>query len=95
MPGQSVNPKHKVDEDRQRRSGSESSGPFAGASTLQTVSQMSEMEPQHQSQPPPALCRALCDFKPEELNLEDSHCCLGFIKVWLSHQFMIFFFVFL
>lgn len=92
MSGHGVNPKHKVDEDRHRRSSSESSGTFAGASTLHTVNQMSEIESQHQSQPPAALCRALCEFKPEELNLEDSHCCLGFIKVWLSNYLMLFFF---
>lgn len=80
MPGHGVNPKHKVDEDRHRRSSNEASGPFAGTSTLQTVSQMPEVEPQHQSLPPAALCRAVCDFNPEELNLEDSHCCLGFVK---------------
>lgn len=84
MPGHGVNPKHKVDEDRHRRSSSEGTGPFAGASTLHTVSQIPEVEAQHKSQPPPALCRALCDFNPEELNLEDSNCCLGFAKVWLS-----------
>lgn len=92
MPGHGVNPKHKVDEDRHRRSSNEASGPFAGASTLQTVSQMPEVEPQHQSLPPAALCRAVCDFNPEELNLEDSHCCLGFVKVWLSNSWMLYFY---
>lgn len=82
-PGHGVNPKHKVDEHRHRRNNSEGSSAFVGGGTLQTVSQMPEVEPPHQSQPP-ALCRALCDFNPNELNLEDTNCCLGFQKVWLS-----------
>ncbi|XP_072294772.1 E3 ubiquitin-protein ligase SH3RF2 isoform X2 [Eucyclogobius newberryi] len=29
---------------------------------------------------PAPLCRALCDFNPEAMNLQDSHCCLAFLK---------------
>ncbi|KAL6117784.1 uncharacterized protein ACO6RY_15503 [Pungitius sinensis] len=48
--------------------------PAAGA-PLQAVSQMPPMQSQ-----PPALCRALHDFNPEESNLEDSKYGLSFSK---------------
>uniref|UniRef100_A0A3P8WGE3 RING-type domain-containing protein n=1 Tax=Cynoglossus semilaevis TaxID=244447 RepID=A0A3P8WGE3_CYNSE len=34
-----------------------------------------------QQSPSLALCRALCNFNPEEMNLEDSKYCLSFLKV--------------
>ncbi|KAM8909492.1 E3 ubiquitin-protein ligase SH3RF2 [Spinachia spinachia] len=48
--------------------------PVAGES-LQAVSQMPPMQSQ-----PPALCRALHDFNPEESHLEDAKCGLSFFK---------------
>lgn len=83
-PGNSITPKHKVDENRHHGNDGDGGGAFVTASSLQAVSQMPEVEPLQQSQPP-ALCRALYDFNPKEMNLEDSKCCLSFLKVWLSN----------
>lgn len=71
-PGNSITLKYKVDDGN----AGDSSGPSVTASMLQAVSQM----PQLQSQPL-TLCRALYDFNPEEMNLEDSKYCLSFLKV--------------
>lgn len=49
------------------------------AEEIQAPQLQSPQQPQ-----PPALCRALFDFNPEKLNLEDSKCCLSFLKVWLK-----------
>lgn len=51
-------------------------GASAAGGSLQAVSQMPPMQSQ-----PPALCRALYDFNPEESNLEDSKYGLSFVKV--------------
>ncbi|KAF3693796.1 putative E3 ubiquitin-protein ligase SH3RF2 [Channa argus] len=51
----------------------------ATASTLQAISQMPQLQPLQPSQPL-ALCRAIYDFKPEEIHSEDSKYCLGFLK---------------
>ncbi|XP_070692981.1 E3 ubiquitin-protein ligase SH3RF2 [Pempheris klunzingeri] len=77
-PGNSITPQHKAEENW-HGNGGDSSGASVTASTLQAVSQMPQLQPLQQSQPP-ALCRALYDFKPEEMNLEDSKYCLSFLK---------------
>lgn len=77
-PANSITPKHKVDENWHHGNGGDSSGAPVAASSLQAVSQMPQLQPLQQSQPP-ALCRALYDFKPEEM--EDSKYCLSFLKV--------------
>ncbi|XP_031175410.1 E3 ubiquitin-protein ligase SH3RF1 isoform X3 [Sander lucioperca] len=76
-PGNGITPKHKVDESWNHGNTGDSSSASVTASTLQAVSQMPQ--PLQQSQPP-ALCRALHDFNPEERNLEDSKYCLSFLK---------------
>lgn len=80
-PGNSITPKQKVDENWLHGNAADSSGASVTASTLQAASQMPQLQPLQQSQHP-ALCRALFDFNPEEMNLEDSKCCLSFLKVW-------------
>ncbi|XP_049442150.1 E3 ubiquitin-protein ligase SH3RF2 [Epinephelus fuscoguttatus] len=70
-----ITPKHKVDESWHHGN----AGASVTASTLQAVSQMPQLHPLQQLQPP-ALCRALHDFNPEEMNLEDSKYCLSFLK---------------
>ncbi|XP_073342473.1 E3 ubiquitin-protein ligase SH3RF2 isoform X2 [Pagrus major] len=77
--GNSIALKHKADENWHHGNAGDSSGASVTASTLQAVSQMPHVQPLQQSQPP-ALCRALYDFNPEEMNLEDSKCCLSFFK---------------
>ncbi len=79
-PGNGITPKHKVDENWHYGNGGDSSGASVTASALQAVSQMPQLQPLQQPQPP-ALCRALYDFNPEEMNLEDSKYCLSFLKV--------------
>ncbi|XP_010767284.1 putative E3 ubiquitin-protein ligase SH3RF2 [Notothenia coriiceps] len=74
-PANGITPKHRVDESWHRGNGGDGSGASVTASALQAISQM----PQLQSQPP-ALCRALYDFNPEERTLEDSKYCLSFLK---------------
>ncbi|XP_037635226.1 E3 ubiquitin-protein ligase SH3RF1 isoform X2 [Sebastes umbrosus] len=78
-PANGITPKHKVDEGWHHGNASDSSGASVTASTPQAVSQMPQLQPLQQSQPP-ALCRALLDFNPEERNLEDSKYCLSFLK---------------
>ncbi|XP_026186515.1 E3 ubiquitin-protein ligase SH3RF2 isoform X2 [Mastacembelus armatus] len=79
MSGDSLSQKYKVDADWHYRNISDSRGVSVGAGTLQVFSQMSQLHPLHLSQPP-ALCRALFDFNPEEMDLEDSKYCLSFLK---------------
>lgn len=83
-PGHSINPKHKVDENRHHGNDDDSSAMFLTAGKLQSDSQMPEVEPLQHAQPP-ALCRAIYDFNPKDMNLEDSKCCLSFLKVWFSY----------
>eukprot|EP00064_Thunnus_orientalis_P016459 superscaffoldBa00003270_g16524 len=78
-PCNSITPKYKVDEGWHHGNAGDSSGASVTASTPQAVSQMPQLQPLQQSQPP-ALCRALYDFNPEEMNLEDSKYCLSFLK---------------
>lgn len=80
MPGNSITPKHKVDENWLQGEAGDSGGVSVTANALQAVSQMPQLQPLQQHQPP-ALCRALCNFNPEEMNLEDSKYCLSFLKV--------------
>ncbi|XP_028272345.1 E3 ubiquitin-protein ligase SH3RF2 [Parambassis ranga] len=73
--GNSVTPKHKVDDNWHHEDAGDSSS--APVTALQATSQMPQLQPlQH----PPALCRALCDFNPEEMNLKERKCCLSFFK---------------
>ncbi|XP_067455106.1 E3 ubiquitin-protein ligase SH3RF2 isoform X2 [Thunnus thynnus] len=78
-PCNSITPKYKVDEGWHHGNAGDSSGASVTASTPQAVSQMPQLQPLQQSQPP-ALSRALYDFNPEEMNLEDSKYCLSFLK---------------
>lgn len=67
--------KHKADENwQQLGSVTNSSGSSVSAS-----SQIPQLQPPQQSQAP-ALCRALFDFNPAEMTLEDSQYCLSFLK---------------
>ncbi|XP_030253016.1 E3 ubiquitin-protein ligase SH3RF1 isoform X1 [Sparus aurata] len=77
--GNGIALKHKADESWHHGNAGDGSGTSVTASTLQAVSQMPHLQPLQQSQPS-ALCRALYDFNPEEMNLEDSKCCLSFLK---------------
>ncbi|XP_042349139.1 E3 ubiquitin-protein ligase SH3RF2 [Plectropomus leopardus] len=78
-PSNSITLKHKVDESWHRGNAGDSSSASVNASMLQAVSQMPQLQPFQHSQPL-ALCRALHDFNPEEMNLEDSKYCLSFLK---------------
>ncbi|XP_068181350.1 E3 ubiquitin-protein ligase SH3RF2 [Antennarius striatus] len=73
-PGNS--PKQKVTENRHHVNSRDASDV---SNMLQTISQTPQMQPLQQAQPP-ALCRALFNFNPKEMNLEDSECFLTFIK---------------
>lgn len=72
--GNAITPTHKGDDNW--HAGDSSS---ASVSAQQAVSQTPQLQPLQQLQAP-ALCRALCDFKPEEMNLEDSKYFLSFLK---------------
>lgn len=74
-PGNAITPKHKADDDWHASNSSS-----ASVSALQAVSQTPQLQPLQQFQVP-ALCRALCDFNPEEMNLEDSKYFLSFLEV--------------
>ncbi|XP_034739453.1 E3 ubiquitin-protein ligase SH3RF1 isoform X2 [Etheostoma cragini] len=76
-PANGITPKHKVDKSWCHGNTGDSSSASVTGSTLQAFSRMPQ--PLQQSQPP-ALCRALHDFNPEERNLEDSKYCLSFLK---------------
>lgn len=80
MPGNSIASKHKVDENWHQGNACDSGGVSVTASALQAVSQIPQLQPLQHSQPL-ALCRALYNFNPEEMNLEDSKYCLSFLKV--------------
>lgn len=77
-PRNSITTKHKVDNSFQSNDSADSGG--ASVAALQAVGHMPQLQAlQHQSHPP-ALCRALCDFNAEEMNMEDSKYCLSFMK---------------
>ncbi|XP_041847116.1 E3 ubiquitin-protein ligase SH3RF2 [Melanotaenia boesemani] len=76
-PANSITPNHKVEDNWYHENTSDSSR--TSVSTLQAASQMPQLQPPEQAQPPP-LCKALCDFDPEEMNIEDRKYCLSFCK---------------
>lgn len=76
-PRNGITPKHKVDNSFQSNDSADSGG--ASVTALQAVSHTPQLQALQQSHPP-ALCRAICDFNPEEMNMEDSKYCLSFIK---------------
>lgn len=78
--GPSVSPKHKVDN---RYQGGDSDGPIIPGRAMPAASQAPATEHLQQSQPA-ALCKALFDFNPTEMNLEDSESFLSFQKVWIA-----------
>lgn len=78
-PGNNISLKHKVDENWHHGSSGDRSAASVTGGALQAVSQAPQLQPLQQSQPP-ALCRALYDFNPEEMNLQDSKYCLSFLK---------------
>uniref|UniRef100_A0A1A7XFH6 SH3 domain containing ring finger 2 n=1 Tax=Iconisemion striatum TaxID=60296 RepID=A0A1A7XFH6_9TELE len=67
----------KVDDSWRYEDPAESAGGYVSA--LQAASQTPQLQPLQQTQVPP-LCKALCDFNPAEMNLEDSKYCLSFQK---------------
>ncbi|KAM9310624.1 E3 ubiquitin-protein ligase SH3RF2 [Pholidichthys leucotaenia] len=73
-PDNNIASKYKVDENWQFGDGSS-----ASVTALQAVDQKPQLQSLQQSQPP-ALCRALCDFNPEDMNMEESKYCLSFLK---------------
>ncbi|XP_071773026.2 E3 ubiquitin-protein ligase SH3RF2 isoform X1 [Centroberyx gerrardi] len=73
-PGNSITQKHKAEENWHHGDGDSST-----ANMLQGVSQMPQLQSLQQSQPL-ALCRALYDFNPKEMDLEDCKYCLSFLK---------------
>ncbi|KAM9849959.1 E3 ubiquitin-protein ligase SH3RF2 [Aulostomus maculatus] len=77
--GNNTTPKPKVTEDQLHGNTGYSGGTAVTGSTLQAVSQMPQLQPLQLTQPL-ALCRALYDFNPEQMNLEDSKYCLSFLK---------------
>ncbi|XP_029368712.1 E3 ubiquitin-protein ligase SH3RF2 isoform X2 [Echeneis naucrates] len=79
MPVDGINPKHKVDENWHRENSCDSSSVPVNASTLQAASLKPQQKALQPSQPL-ALCRALYNFNPEEMSLEDSKYFLGFLK---------------
>ncbi|XP_040903652.1 E3 ubiquitin-protein ligase SH3RF2 isoform X2 [Toxotes jaculatrix] len=74
----SITQKHKVDENWHQGNAADSNGLSVTASAPQAVNQTSQLLPPQQPQPQ-ALCRALYNFNPEEMNL-DSKYCLSFLK---------------
>lgn len=76
----SISPKHKVDN---RYQGGDSDGPIFPGRAMPAASQAPTAEHLQQSQPA-ALCKALFDFNPTEMNLEDSESFLSFQKVWIA-----------
>ncbi|XP_047440540.1 E3 ubiquitin-protein ligase SH3RF1 isoform X2 [Mugil cephalus] len=67
-PGNGIAAKHKADDNWRYEESCDGSG--ASVTALQPL----------QPSQTPALCRALCDFNPEDLNVEDSKYCLSFLK---------------
>ncbi|XP_034545042.1 E3 ubiquitin-protein ligase SH3RF2 [Notolabrus celidotus] len=78
--GNSITPKLKANENWHHQGNvPDISGLSVNDGTLQAIKQMPPQQLLQQSQPP-ALCRALFDFNPGEMNLEDSKYCLSFLK---------------
>ncbi|XP_032411091.1 E3 ubiquitin-protein ligase SH3RF2 isoform X2 [Xiphophorus hellerii] len=76
-PASSVPPSHKAEDKRYYENSSDSSR--ASLSVLQAGSQTPQLQPLQQALPQP-LCRALCDFNPEEMDVENSKYYLSFLK---------------
>lgn len=72
--GPSISMKHKVENKYQ---GSDRDGVFVAASQTPVVEHLQQSHPA-------ALCKALFDFNPPEMNLEDSDSILSFYKVWIT-----------
>ncbi|XP_012711181.2 E3 ubiquitin-protein ligase SH3RF1 isoform X1 [Fundulus heteroclitus] len=68
---------HKAEDNRHGQNGSD--GHRASLGALQAGGQAPQLQPLHQQQQQP-LCRALCDFNPEEMDVEDSQYYLSFLK---------------
>lgn len=75
--GPGISLKHKVENSYQ---GSDSNGTFVAARATQAPGQMPAADHPQQSQPA-ALCTAVFDFHPAEIDLEDSESFLSFRKV--------------
>ncbi|KAM4621144.1 E3 ubiquitin-protein ligase SH3RF2 [Polymixia lowei] len=75
VPGQDIAPRHNLDENWHRGDINDSSGSVA-VGMLQGVNQPQSL----QQSKPLALCRALYDFNPKEMDLEDYRYCLSFLK---------------
>ncbi|XP_043983637.1 E3 ubiquitin-protein ligase SH3RF2 [Gambusia affinis] len=73
-PASSVPPSHKAEDKRGYENSSR-----ASLSAPQAGSQAPQLQPLQQAQPQ-ALCRALCDFNPEEMDVENSKYYLSFLK---------------
>ena len=80
-PGNGITPKHKADEKWHQGNAGDGSGLSVTASAQQAVSLVPQLQPLQQHPQPLVLCRALYNFNPEEINLEDSQYCLSFFKV--------------
>lgn len=78
--GPTISPKHKVEN---RYQGGDSDGPVVAARAAPAASQTPTGE--HFQSHPAALCKALFDFSPAEMNLEDAESFLSFRKVWIAN----------
>ncbi|KAM4732086.1 E3 ubiquitin-protein ligase SH3RF2 isoform 2-T2 [Anableps anableps] len=76
-PANIVTLSHKAEDKRYYENSSDSNR--ASLSALQAGSQTPQLQPLQQAQPQP-LCRALCDFNPETMDVEDSKYYLSFLK---------------
>jgi len=81
-PANSMSLSPKVDDDWHHEDTGDSNRASVGG--LQAVSQTPQLQPLEQLQLQP-LCRALYDFNPEGMNVEDSKYCLSFLKVCHSN----------
>nr|XP_019958888.1 PREDICTED: putative E3 ubiquitin-protein ligase SH3RF2 [Paralichthys olivaceus] len=79
-PGNGITQKHKADEKWHQGNAGDGSGWSVTASAQQAVPQVPQLQPLQQHPQPLFLCRALYNFNPEEMNLEDSKYCLSFLK---------------
>lgn len=78
--GPTISPKHKLEN---RYQGGDSDGPVVAARATPAASQTPTVE--HFQSQPAALCKALFDFNPTEMNLEDTESFLSFRKVWIAN----------
>ncbi|XP_060936079.1 E3 ubiquitin-protein ligase SH3RF1 [Limanda limanda] len=73
-------PKHKADEKWHQGNAGDGSGLSVTASAQQALTPVPQLQPLQQHPQPLVLCRALYNFNPEDMNLEDSKYCLSFFK---------------